>query len=57
MDLRPFVRFMHRMRYRISIQVGDFFTGQLPGDADVMLLANVTHIFSPQRDRQLQYRD
>ncbi len=38
---------------RVSIQSGDFFTCQLPADADAVLLANVVHIFSPERNREL----
>ncbi len=38
---------------RITSQSGDFFTCQLPTGADVILAANVVHIFSPERNRQL----
>ncbi len=38
---------------RITTQSGDFFTCELPAGADVILVANVVHIFSPQRNRQL----
>ncbi len=41
---------------RISIQAGDIFDCPLPADADVVLLANVLHIFSPQRNQQLLKR-
>ncbi len=38
---------------RVSLQAGDFFSCELPADADVILLANVVHIFSPEHNREL----
>lgn len=37
----------------IDVIPGDFFTGELPRGYDAVLLANVVHIFSPERNRQL----
>ena len=41
------------MSDRITIEAGDFFTSQLSQNADVVLLANVVHIFSPARNLRL----
>ncbi len=38
---------------RVRLHAGNIFTTQIPADADVMLLANVVHIFSPERNRHL----
>jgi SAM-dependent methyltransferase len=38
---------------RLRIVAGDFFTDPLPEDHDAILLANVCHNFSPERNRAL----
>ena len=41
---------------RLRITEGDFFTDPIPQDHDVILLANVFHNFSPERNRRLLER-
>jgi SAM-dependent methyltransferase len=41
------------MAARLRIVEGDFFTDPLPNDHDAVLLANVCHNFSPERNRAL----
>jgi len=43
----------HPLASRISIVGGDFFHDPIPGGHDVVLLANIVHNFSSQRNRAL----
>ena len=38
---------------RVEVIAGDFFTDPLPEGHDVVLIANVVHLFSPERNRML----
>ena len=40
----------------IEFVVGDFFTDLLPADHDVVILSNIVHLFSPERNRLLLQR-
>jgi hypothetical protein len=41
---------------RVEVVRGDFFTEPIPGGHDVVLLANIVHRFSPERNRTLLRR-
>jgi hypothetical protein len=43
-------------RTRIDIVEGDFFSGSLPSDHDVVLAANVVHLFSAAHNLELMRR-
>jgi O-methyltransferase len=41
---------------RIRVVEGDFFKAQIPGDHDAVIVANVVHLFSPERNLELLRR-
>ena len=41
---------------RIRVVEGDFFKAQIPGDHDAVIVANVLHLFSPERNLELLRR-
>jgi SAM-dependent methyltransferase len=41
---------------RIRVAEGDFFTAPLPSDHDAIIVANVMHLFSPERNLELLRR-
>lgn len=46
----------HPAAERIRIVEGDFFKNSIPGDHDAIILANIVHVFSPERNRELLRR-
>jgi hypothetical protein len=41
---------------RVEVVEGDFFTDPIPAGHDVAILANIAHLFSPERNRTLLRR-
>jgi SAM-dependent methyltransferase len=41
---------------RIRVEEGDFFKAPIPGDHDAIIVANVIHLFSPERNLELLRR-
>ena len=42
--------------HRVEVVAGDFFSDPIPAGNDVVILANVAHLFSPERNRKLLRR-
>jgi hypothetical protein len=41
---------------RVNIVEGDFFKNEIPAGHDVIILANIAHLFSPEHNRELLRR-
>jgi SAM-dependent methyltransferase len=46
----------HPLAERIRIVEGDFFKNPIPGGHDVIIVANIVHVFSPERNLELLRR-